>query len=212
MPKALLFLNGSQPKLSKFSAKYLSEFDLILATDGAYNYLKNSKVIPNIVIGDMDSLPNFKKLTNKKTQFIKVNSQENTDFDKALTLLTKEKYSEVYVWGAGGNDYDHFLGNLSSAKNFQKKINIKFFDEKYCYYFLTPKIVNNINSEIGKIISLFPFPSANKVLSDGLLYPLVNLNLKIGKKIGIRNQTTKKKIVISFASGSVLIFITLTQW
>jgi hypothetical protein len=50
--KAFLLLNGEAPK----KIPDLTKYDLICATDGAYQYLKEKKIQPNFISGDFDSL------------------------------------------------------------------------------------------------------------------------------------------------------------
>ena len=50
--KVFLLLNGEKPK----KLPNLSNYDIICATDGAYQYLKEKNIIPNFITGDFDSL------------------------------------------------------------------------------------------------------------------------------------------------------------
>ena len=50
--KVFLLLNGETPK----ELPNLSTYKIICATDGAYQFLKKNKIIPNFISGDFDSL------------------------------------------------------------------------------------------------------------------------------------------------------------
>ena len=50
--KVFLLLNGDKPKI----LPDLSIYNLICATDGAYQFLKENNINPNFISGDFDSL------------------------------------------------------------------------------------------------------------------------------------------------------------
>ena len=55
--KIFLLLNGEIPK----ELPNLANYDVICATDGAYNFLKEQHITPNFISGDFDSLENLPK-------------------------------------------------------------------------------------------------------------------------------------------------------
>lgn len=208
MKKALLFLNGEAPDLYFFSKNYLQNFSKIICTDGAYNYLHGSIINPEIVIGDFDSinLDTFEIPNNIK--LIKIYDQNTTDFDKALQYLVNNNFSSVEVWGSSGSflsfEADHFLGNLSSALRFKEKINIVFYSQKQGFYFLEKKHRSTVKP--NSIVSLYPFPYAKGVYTEGLQYPLIGDELNINNRIGIRNKAISANIKVSFSEGAILFF------
>lgn len=203
--KAILFLNGKEPKLSQLTKQHLNQFSLRIATDGAYNYLKNNDIKIDIVIGDMDSVA--QNAENEKPTFITITDQNTTDFEKALQYLIENNYNEVVVFGANGKHSDHFLGNLSAAIQFNDKLRITFIDKYFKYFFLTKNKPNIFDDVQGKIISLFPFHEAKNITTKGLEFPLQHEDLHIEHQIGIRNKAIENQIEITFTEGNLLIFI-----
>ncbi|WP_238785622.1 motility associated factor glycosyltransferase family protein [Blattabacterium cuenoti] len=109
----------------------------------------------------------------------------------------------VNVWGASGKEQDHFLGNLSIALKYKKKLSIVFYDSYYSYFFIGKR--SSFFIKKNKKISLFPFPKVSKLKTKGLKYHINNMEL--GKDIGIRNQSTNNYIEIIYEKGDLLIFI-----
>ncbi len=190
-------LNGEPPKKKPDLYKY----DIICATDGAYQYLKDHNITPNFIAGDLDSLQEIPK----QIEVIKTPNQDFTDFDKILQILFDKGYYQIDIYGASGKEQDHFLGNLHTAMQWKNKLNLTFFDN-YSRYFLADKktIISNCKD---KIVSLIPFPEATNISTKGLKYPLTNETLVFGERIGTRNKAVDNQIEVTFEDGNLFIFI-----
>ena len=203
MKKALLFINGEPPK----NLPKIESYDVVACTDGAFQYLKDldfpfEKL--NFVSGDFDSYSNKDELLSHE-KFIATPDQNKTDFEKALEILLGKNVEKVDVYGGSGKEMDHFLGNLSAAFQFKNRLEIKFFDEFSEYYFIPTHFkIENVN---GKMISIFPFPSAENITTKGLNWELNNENLNMLARIGTRNFANEDEVSIQYNSGNLLIFI-----
>ena len=195
--KAFVLLNGEQPK----TLPDLTNYELVCATDGAYEYFKNNKIKVDLVSGDFDSITAIPI----ETETIHTPNQDLTDFDKMLQILIDKSFTRVDVFGASGGEQDHFLGNLHTAIVFKNKIEITFFDN-HQYYFLAKKL-ESVQVKKGSKVSIVPFPEAKNITTKGLQYSLTNEPLVFGKKIGTRNMAITDKIKIEFSSGELFIFI-----
>ena len=132
--KAFLLLNGTKPGY----LPNLEGYDLICVTDGASKNLAKFHIEPDIICGDLDSIDK-EILDNYKSKIVHTPDQNFTDFEKALQLLLKKGITAVDVFGASGKEQDHFLGNISTAKAFQKKLKLTFYDDFGRFFFLDPK-------------------------------------------------------------------------
>lgn len=201
--KALLFINGNPPKTLPPTEGY----DVIACSDGAFHYLKQ-KNFPleklDFISGDFDSHSGKDELLYAE-KFICTSDQEKTDFEKSLEILLQKGTEKVDVYGGSGGEMDHFLGNLTVAFSFKNKLEIKFFDE-FSTYFFSPKnlVLENVN---GKMISLYPFPVARNITTNGLNWPLNDEELSSTSRIGTRNFAVEDKVSIEYSEGDLLIFI-----
>ena len=195
--KVFLLLNGEVPK----KLPTLSQYEVICATDGAYQYLKQQKITPHFISGDFDSLENIPK----EIEVIETPDQNFTDFDKILKILFKKGFKNIDVFGASGKEQDHFLGNLNTVIQWKEKLKLTFFDN-HGYYFLADNntVVKNCKD---KTVSLIPFPETKGITTSGLQYSLDKEDLVFGKRIGTRNKAIENKIEISFKAGTLFIFI-----
>ena len=197
--QVVLFINGQFPK----NIPILDDFEKIYCTDGAYAKLLDHKIEPDLVSGDFDSL-NVSEI-KPETKIIETPDQNATDFEKILKIIIKEGFKSIAVYGCSGLEQDHFLGNLNSMLKHKDEIDIRCFDD-FGFYFFAENSVEIIGFK-DEIISLFPFPEAKNIYSEGVKYPLINEDLSITTRIGTRNTITENTAHISYESGSLLLFV-----
>lgn len=203
MEKALLFINGVPPEKLPVTEKY----SLIACSDGAFNYLKE-KNFPleklDFISGDFDS-HNGSDDDIYEQKFIFTPDQDKTDFEKSLEIIGQKGYSRIDVYGGSGGEMDHFLGNLTVALRFKNQMEITFYDE-FSNYFFAPNhlVLENVK---GKMISLFPFPLAESVSTQGLNWSLNKEDLAITGRIGTRNFASEDQVIINFEKGELVVFV-----
>ncbi|AHH46787.1 thiamine pyrophosphokinase [Francisella tularensis subsp. holarctica PHIT-FT049] len=204
MSEAILFLNGKVDLC--FCEKYIEDnfakLDIFCA-DGAYQKVKeslhlNSKI--KKVIGDFDSFT-----LSEDDLFLIDTDQYSTDFEKSLNYLISLGALKVFVFGASEGEMDHFLCNISIAKNYKQKIKIEFIDIYSRYFFIPKKFA--VSGVVGKMFSVMPFGYAENIYYNGLRYPLSGESLSIDTNTGARNYATEDKVEISYSSGDILLFI-----
>ncbi|KUJ52714.1 thiamine diphosphokinase [Chryseobacterium sp. JAH] len=201
--KVLLFINGDAPKSFPNPEKY----GLIACTDGAFHYLKEldfplEKL--DFISGDFDSHSGADENVYED-KFIYTPDQEKTDFHKALEIILEKGFKDIDVFGGSGGEQDHFLGNLTVAYSFKENLKIKFHDEFSEYFFIPKKIV--LKDVKNKLISLYPFPNVEGVITNGLNWPLTNENLNITTRIGTRNFAVEDDVSIEYQKGDLLLFV-----
>lgn len=205
--KVLLFINGDAPK----SLPNPENYGLIACTDGAFHYLKRmgfplDKL--DFISGDFDSHSGSDEDMYQE-KFILTLDQDKTDFRKALEIIIEKGFSDIDVFGGSGGEQDHFLGNLSVAYTFKDRMSLRFYDEFSEYYFI-PKNVT-LKGVKNKMISLYPFPSADNITTKGLNWPLTKGNLSITTRIGTRNFAVEEEVSVEYESGDLLIFVGINE-
>ena len=201
--KALLFINGIPPENLPKSEGY----SMIACSDGAFHYLKE-KNFPleklDFISGDFDSHSGIDENVYDE-KFIYTPDQNKTDFEKALEIICQNGFKEVDIYGGSGGEMDHFLGNLTVAFQFKDKLKVTFFDDQSTYFFSPNLLV--LKDCIGRMISLYPFPKAENIITKGLNWELQNSTLELTHKIGTRNFAVSDEVTINFESGDLIVFI-----
>ena len=179
----ILIGNGHIPSFYK---EILKEA-FIVAVDGGANFLYTKKIIPDEIIGDLDSLNNNsqKYFTSQGVKITKISAQDTTDLEKAIKSIDSEIYICLGFWS---EEVGHSLNNFHILQKFSHK-KIIFLTQKSGYFLLPQK--GRLDIPQNTTISIYPLVKTEFLSSRGLKYPLKNISLEQGKFIGIRNKTNK---------------------
>jgi thiamine pyrophosphokinase len=166
----------------------------LMAADGGANCLKEWNLLPDFIIGDLDSLKD-RAFFEGNTEIIQIKDQDSTDLEKCLGIVSASKF---FALGFIGSRFDHSLEILHVFEKFRNK-KLLFFSKDDAIFHL-PKDFK-IELPIGTRISLYPLSPTKFISSEGLKYPLNGLELKQGKLIGTSNENINKLVKIKHDYG-----------
>jgi thiamine pyrophosphokinase len=111
----LLLLNGElrEPAAVKALAR---RADAVICADGGARHAKTLGLIPDCVVGDMDSLPRPLPKAWRKTAFLCDFDENRSDLDKTLDFAESAGGKRVWIAGALGGGLDHELVNLAALE------------------------------------------------------------------------------------------------
>ncbi len=177
--------------------------DMLIAADGGYEKIKELGLVPDVLIGDFDSLSELPD--NIKTIRHPVQKDE-TDMFLAYKMGAEIGYDRFALYGGVGGREDHTFANyclLLKAKN-ENKHAVLFGNRTKVYIIKNEKI--ELFGDEGKTISVFPFgKDAEGVYIKGLKYEAENITLCSDFPLGVSNSFTKNKACISVEKGALLI-------
>ena len=191
-------LNGQMPK-EKILINQIQSADYIIAVDGSGNTLIDLNIIPDVIIGDLDSINSIK---DKNIEFVKTEDQSKTDFRKTLEWCIKKNILEISIYGISGKSDDHFLGNYYTLNDFGTIIKWTAYTD---FSFISPcKGTKEFESFSGQKVSLFCMNGESIINSKNLEYPLKSYLLKPSDK-AVRNISVSTKFTIA-SSNNILVF------
>ncbi len=198
---AILCLNG---EISHF--EYINESKgRIYCADGAANKLIEQNIIPDYIIGDLDSINyNHLSLNYPNINFHKFNSQETNDFEKCLKFLKKLNKINILLFGMQGGELEHTLNNWSVLKRYSNQLNlIVLHNDRYAFV-----VKQNIEIILKKNETISIIPQTTCTLKTrGLVWNLNNETLELGKREGARNSVKSQSVAIELIEGEYLLFI-----
>jgi len=193
-----VILNGQMPTDDTI-INQITNSDFIIAVDGSANKLFDLKIIPDVIIGDLDSLQNIE---NKDIELIEAPDQNKTDFRKTLEWCIEKNILNISIFGISGESEDHFLGNYYTLSDFGEKISWKAFTD---FSMISPCVGNKkFESFKGQKVSLFCMRGSSTVNSENLEYPLQSYNLKPSDD-AIRNLSLEDHFTIE-STTTILVF------
>jgi len=177
----------------------------IIACDGASDFLKSCGVIPNVIIGDLDSVNSqtLKYFSRRKVTIRKVVDQNKNDLEKAILFALSKKFNVINIVGFGGKRLDHTLNNLSILKKFYRKAKIKIYENGFVGEIIGKSA--EFECRVGSVVSLIPLPKAIGVTTTGLKYPLKNGTLEFGVREGALNEAVGDKVSVKIKQGVLFV-------
>ena len=198
----LIVANGEFPSHS-IPLEILTKANCILACDGAADTLLDRGYIPDIILGDLDSLSHVTK-EKYNNCIIEIQDQSQNDFRKALNYAREQNLSDISIIGASGKREDHMIGNIFSLLDY-KDLNIKLFTDTG--FFSCIHQDKTLDSFKGQQVSIFAVDTTIKITSNNLKY---NFNSSIISNIflGTLNESASDDFELLISHGSLLIFQT----
>lgn len=194
--KGVVCLNG------EWLDRYDFESDsLIIACDAGYNYLKKRGIVPNIILGDFDSLGYV-----PEGALVYPCDKDYTDGELALIKCHELSVSDVDFICAGGKRDDQFFANiglLGAAKSMG--IRARTVTNAGVIYFLNDRAT--FDCPCGAVVSVYALENSVIKSSSGLKYVYDNTELKVGSSLGISNVALSDKFSLELSYGAVLVFI-----
>jgi thiamine pyrophosphokinase len=204
MKRCIIIANGKSP--SKKVVEYFVNkgYSTIICADGGANSAKKLGIIPDFIIGDLDSIEQstLKHFKNKSV-ILQYKSQNDTDVEKCLKFAISKKYEETVFLGVTGDRLDHTICNLGIVIKFFDKIKIHISAENSFLSANNKSLV--IKSKINETISFYAFNKKTFISSKGLKYPLTKSNLAFGVKESTSNVSTSESIELKIIGGIVFI-------
>ena len=175
----------------------LSRNKLIVAADGGADRLLEYEILPDKVIGDLDSISD--KTATKLDDWLILNKDiQKTDLEKAVEYAIERGSKKIQIVGWSGGRIDHTIAALGLA--FDSRIEL--IDDNF-----TVKCISDleiIEDEKGTLFSLIAVPEA-RVSIAGARWELDHEKLKMGGR-GIHNEIGESgKVEIQRHSGNILL-------
>ena len=204
MKKCIILANGKPPRKNIIKFFQNKGYNTLICADGGANSALKLKLIPDVIIGDMDSISNdANRKFGKTSKLITIKRQNDTDVEKCLKFAIKNKFTKTLLTGVTGNRLDHTFCNLGIALKFFPHINISLIAEES---YLKPYKGNvKLTSFKGETISVYGFNKKTKIYSKGLKYPLKNVALPFGEKESTSNLATKSDVELRIRNGVIFI-------
>jgi thiamine pyrophosphokinase len=205
-PRAVIFANGMLPD-PQAAQRLLREDDLWIAADGGSRHALALGRDPNVLIGDLDSLPDAARESLLRAGTIIQSfpsEKDETDLELALAYAVREGYSSILILAGLGGRTDQTLANLSLLTDPALEALDVRIDDGCEEAFRVGKATAVLGSA-GDIISLLPIGvPAEGVTTDGMMFPLRGETLVPFRTRGISNRMMGARAAITVERGILL--------
>ena len=208
--KICIVLNGSVNDYNKTKQIIHKEnYDYIIGADGGCNHLYNMGILPNYVIGDLDSINKdlIKYYESKNIIFKKFPThKDQTDAEICIHLAKTLNATEIHVIGALGGRIDHALSNIGLMyyvleMGIEPKILTS--EEEVVIIHNDTKVIKGKKGDTISILALKQ--DAIGVTLEKLEYPLNKARVSYLSPLGISNVMLEDECNITVEDGYLLV-------
>jgi thiamine pyrophosphokinase len=193
-------LAGGGPFSARDLKLALARAPLPVAADGGADRLLRFGVMPEAVIGDMDSLSAEAKARIPLSRQHLLAEQMTTDFDKALRSI---EVPLVLALGFAGARMDHGLAALTTLVARAERRCI-LIGPKDLAFAAPPRL--ELQLQPGEPLSLYPLARVTG-RSEGLEWPIAGLSLTPDGMIGTSNRVVARRVVLEFETRGMLVIL-----
>lgn len=207
MHRILIFANGQLPDLDAARA-LLHADDFIIAADGGTHNALVLGLIPNLIIGDLDSITDWERkiMETAGVEIIQFPRDKNeTDLELAIQRAIEMQPEQVIIVGALGGRLDQTLGNIALLSNARlPNLDLRLDDGVEEIYFCRGQA--EVHGRSRELVSLIPWGvPVEGVRTDGLRWPLSDETLYPDKTRGISNELLGERATVRIRSGLLLV-------
>lgn len=204
--KAVIFAGGTIVDY-RLQKKYVAGADFIICADSGVRHAFEMGVIPDLVVGDMDSvspkdLKKIKELGIEQETFAA--EKDFTDTELALEIAYQRGATEAVVLAGIGDRPDHSLANVLLMVNFKKRgLEVRLAGENWEMFLIDGHV--QISGKKGDLLSLIPLSGeVSGIETLGLYYPLKNETIPMGASRGISNVFLGDEALVKVKNGLLL--------
>lgn len=178
--------------------------DRIAAADGGAKHAMRNNIIPDVVIGDFDSLTDEDLTRLPADALHRITEQDSTDFDKALRSIEAPL---VIALGFTGARLDHTLAAMNTLVARSDRRCVLLDDHQLA--FVAPRKME-LELPIGTVFSLFPMGAVHGT-SEGLKWPIDGLDFSPSGRVGTSNEVSGP-VKLEFNAPNMLVLLPAAQF
>jgi len=210
--RAIIFANG---RMDVWPEKFdlFPDVDVIIAADGGLKHCTRKRLVPHLVIGDMDSA-DPDELAALEERGVEVNRfpvrKDETDLWLAVRAALDRKVDEIIILGALGGRWDMTFSNVLVLTSFElKETETRILDGNQELFVLQGGQAARLFGKKGDLLSLMPLTAMVRgVTLKGFEYSLDDATLELGTTLGISNVFVEDVCRIELSRGKLLVTVT----
>jgi thiamine pyrophosphokinase len=188
--------------------------DYVVAADGGALALERWKLLPHLIVGDMDSLGDagVERFARQGIGVAKFSAaKDESDLELAVAQAIAAGATEIVLLGAlGGERLDHETANLLLLAD-PGYDGIRLEARRGALRIRPVRGEGSLSlaGPVGALVTLLPVNGdADGVTTDGLRFPLRDETLRFGRARGLSNEVASLPAKVTVRKGSLLVFET----
>ena len=180
-------------------------FGFVVAVDGGFAHLTRMGRLPDMVIGDFDSLGYVPEGPNV---IVHPAHKDKSDLELAFDYVLENGFRRVTVYGALGGRLDHTVANLQMCARFAEAgVEVDLVAPDFAVHILVGPGVFVLPLAQNGTVSVFSAVDESRGVSEeGMEYPLHDAVLSNRTTLGLSNELIGRPASVSVEQGTLLVF------
>lgn len=183
-----------------------------IALDGGCSHCRRSRVVPDVVLGDFDSVPASDLLwaRSKSANVLKLSSQDRSDVQKGLDYARAQGCRAVALAAVGGTRLDHTLAVLQAAEAL-RGFRLYLVSAETIALPMRGRTTLELAMSAGSTCSWFALSAADGCTMSGVRWPFRNRGLGPTRFGSLSNVVTDPPLCVSQRSGISWLLVQLAK-
>jgi thiamine pyrophosphokinase len=194
--------------LDKRFLREIMRADMRIGVDRGAAWLLKQKVIPDVAIGDFDSVTKrqLQSLKQKvKTVIEYPQNKDATDLELAVDYAIGLKPKQVVIFGGIGTRFDHTWAGIHLLMRLSSYNIYGYIVDNFNEICIVRRVLRMKPLENFRYISIFPLIKNATVTLTGFRYPVERQTFMYGSTLGVSNEIIAKQARIEIHQGIVLV-------
>lgn len=200
MKECWIFGSG---EITDYSAYNVPADAYIIAADGGFSHVKRLGLVPDLLLGDFDSI------TEEMPQNCRITTvpaeKDDTDMMLAVKTALGEGYESIILCGGLGGRLDHTIANIQTLEyiaehncsgTIYSERNIIMLQQKGC---------RRYKKQEKAYFSLFALTESAEITTRGTKYNLTDYMLSRAFPLGVSNEIIEDHADVEVKSGILLV-------
>lgn len=184
----------------------ICENDYVICADGGYDHAKKFNIIPDLLVGDFDSL---KSPIDPEIEIITFPSEkDDTDTGLCISTALQKGFRQLVIIGGMGGRFDHAMANIQIMLKAAEQSASVVMTDKHNFATILINSQLKIPKKNGHHLSIFSLSEESQgVTVTGVKYPLHNHTLTYNFPLGVSNEFLQPEACVSVKKGKLLIVL-----
>lgn len=194
----------------------VQEEDYVIAADGGYLYCKMMEIVPDLILGDFDSvgekeaeeLSRIQKVSPERIVLLPAEKDE-TDMLAAIHAGMDEGCREFYIYAGQGGRLEHTIANIQCLKYIRECGAVGYMIDASGMIMVAQNETVHFQPQTEGYLSLFSMGDKTEgVTIRNMKYLLNNATLTNSFPIGISNEFIGEPASVTVENGTLMIILT----
>lgn len=172
----------------------------LIAADGGADFALDNGHMPDVVIGDFDSISEAARRHIAPDRMVRITEQDSTDFDKCLRNISAPLILGLGFMGARVDHQLSVFNRLAARPNIQCIL----IGREDVVFHAPPQLT--LSLDIGTRVSLFPMTAVTGA-STGLRWPIDGLEFAPAFRAGTSNEADAQTVTLSMDAPGMLVIL-----